>query len=75
MNPIGLKKTLHDGFFMLLFDVAVIGAGPAGGSAARNSAKNGLKTVVLEEHKTIGEPVHCGECLDGLAFKRLNLTR
>ncbi len=53
------------------FDVAVIGAGPAGGSAAFHAAKAGLSTVLLEEHEVIGEPVHCGECLSDIALKRM----
>lgn len=53
-----------------LYDVAVVGAGPAGGSTALHSAKNGLKTVLLEEHAVVGEPVHCGECLSGLAVDK-----
>ncbi|MEM2138091.1 MAG: NAD(P)/FAD-dependent oxidoreductase [Candidatus Anstonellaceae archaeon] len=55
------------------FDVAIIGAGPAGTYAAYTAAKAGLKTVVFEEHPNIGEPVHCGECLSELATKRLGL--
>ncbi len=55
------------------FDVAVIGAGPAGTFAAYTAAKSGLKTAVFEEHEKIGEPVHCGECLSELATKRLGL--
>ncbi|MBU1196953.1 NAD(P)/FAD-dependent oxidoreductase [Candidatus Micrarchaeota archaeon] len=57
------------------YDLAIVGAGPAGGSTALHAAKLGLKTVVLEEHASVGEPVHCGECLSGLAvdkfFKQL----
>ena len=44
-----------------LFDVAIVGAGPAGLSAAQRTAKSGLKTVVFEEHPVIGIPVQCGE--------------
>ncbi|MFH0954844.1 MAG: NAD(P)/FAD-dependent oxidoreductase [Candidatus Micrarchaeota archaeon] len=55
------------------FDVLIIGAGPAGGNAGRNAAELGLKTAILEEHKTVGEPVHCGECLSQLALERQNL--
>lgn len=57
---------------MAVLDVAVIGAGPAGGSAARHSVELGLKTVLLEEHKSVGEPVHCGECLSELSMQRLH---
>lgn len=54
-----------------VFDVLIIGAGPAGGSAALHSAKNGLKVLVVEEHQAVGEPVHCGECLSQVACDRM----
>ncbi|MCX6772288.1 MAG: NAD(P)/FAD-dependent oxidoreductase, partial [Candidatus Micrarchaeota archaeon] len=52
---------------MEFFDIAVIGAGPAGTFAAYTAAKAGLTVGVFEEHEKIGEPVHCGECLSLLA--------
>ena len=55
------------------FDVAVIGAGPAGTYAAYAAAKAGISVAVFEEHERVGEPVHCGECLSELATKRLGL--
>lgn len=55
------------------FDVAIIGAGPAGCSAAYHCAQSGFSTVLLEEHQTVGEPVHCGECLSLVALKRHSL--
>jgi digeranylgeranylglycerophospholipid reductase len=42
-------------------DVLVVGAGPAGSSAARAAAKCGLKTILIEEDKEIGDPVQCAE--------------
>ncbi|MFA6489204.1 MAG: NAD(P)/FAD-dependent oxidoreductase [Candidatus Micrarchaeia archaeon] len=56
------------------FDIAIIGAGPAGTYAAYAAAKNGLRAVVFEEHEKVGEPVHCGECLSLLAAQRLGLA-
>ncbi|MDP2717841.1 MAG: FAD-dependent oxidoreductase [Candidatus Micrarchaeota archaeon] len=56
---------------MSVYDVIVIGAGPAGGSAAYHAAKQGLSVLVLEEHRAIGEPVHCGECLSQIACERM----
>ncbi len=56
-----------------VYDVVVIGAGPAGGSAAMYSAKKGLKTIILEEHASIGDPVHCGECLSEMAEIRMDI--
>jgi digeranylgeranylglycerophospholipid reductase len=44
-------------------ELAIIGAGPAGTFCALKSAKLGVKTILIEEHPKIGEPVHCGECL------------
>ncbi|VVB66733.1 Digeranylgeranylglycerophospholipid reductase [Candidatus Gugararchaeum adminiculabundum] len=56
-----------------MYDVVIIGSGPAGASAGLHAAKAGLKTAILEEHKTIGEPVHCGECLSEIGAQRLGL--
>lgn len=41
------------------YDVAVVGAGPAGSRSARNLAKAGLRVALLEEHRLIGVPSHC----------------
>ncbi len=39
--------------------ITIVGAGPAGSYAAYLLAKKGKNVRVLEEHKTIGEPVQC----------------
>ncbi|MFH1586656.1 MAG: NAD(P)/FAD-dependent oxidoreductase [Candidatus Diapherotrites archaeon] len=44
-------------------DVLVIGAGPAGLSAARAAALSGAKVICLEKKKKIGEPVKCAEAI------------
>ena len=54
-------------------DVLVIGAGPGGGNAALQSARQGLSTMLIEDHSAIGTPVHCGECISDLACDNLNL--
>ena len=41
------------------YDVVIIGGGPAGLSAARSAAENGVSVIVLEEHGEIGLPHHC----------------
>lgn len=45
------------------FDVAVVGAGPAGSTTARILARKGYKTAVIERRSEIGVPIHCGELL------------
>jgi digeranylgeranylglycerophospholipid reductase len=45
------------------FDVAVVGAGPAGSLAARAAAEGGARTVVLDHRAELGHPVQCGEFL------------
>jgi digeranylgeranylglycerophospholipid reductase len=45
------------------YDVIVIGAGPAGSTAAKIAAERALEVLVLEEHPIIGVPVHCSGVL------------
>ena len=40
------------------YDVAIVGAGPAGLSAAFTAAKSGAKVAVFEKSKEIGYPLH-----------------
>ena len=42
---------------LLEYDVAVIGAGPAGSNAAYECAKNGYSVIILEEDPVVGVPV------------------
>ena len=45
----------------LVYDIVVVGAGPAGGVAARHSAKGGARVLIVEEHNEVGVPVNCAE--------------
>ena len=48
---------------MQLFDVAIVGGGPAGSSCAAFCAVAGLRTLVLDREKFPREKV-CGDCLN-----------
>jgi digeranylgeranylglycerophospholipid reductase len=45
------------------YDVVVVGAGPAGSTAARFAAKAGARVLVLEKDRDVGYPVRCGEAV------------
>jgi digeranylgeranylglycerophospholipid reductase len=61
------RQTVHD--------VVVIGAGPAGLTAAADLSAAGRDVVVLEEHDGIGRPVHCTGVLGYNAFDELDFPR
>jgi geranylgeranyl reductase family protein len=43
----------------LIYDVAVVGGGPAGLALAKKLCAHNVSAVVLEEHDEVGMPVHC----------------
>jgi geranylgeranyl reductase family protein len=50
-----------------MYDVTVVGAGPAGCRAAELISKNGYDVLILEEHSNVGKPVQC----TGLVSKKI----
>src|SRR3972149_7845569 len=52
LSPVGGART---------HDVIVVGAGPAGSTAARYAARRGLNVLILDRRKVVGVPVQCGE--------------
>lgn len=56
-----------------MLDVAIIGGGPGGLSAARGLAAGGWSVAVFEEHDAIGMPVHCTGVLADDAIGRWDL--
>ncbi|MBU4445065.1 FAD-dependent oxidoreductase, partial [bacterium] len=43
------------------YDIVVVGAGPAGSTAARFAASLGASVSLLERDREIGVPVRCAE--------------
>ncbi|MEA1966230.1 MAG: NAD(P)/FAD-dependent oxidoreductase [Euryarchaeota archaeon] len=56
------------------YDVVVVGAGPAGCLAAKYAAKNGAKTLIIEEHASIGSPVQCAGLLSTRAIRECEVV-
>jgi len=45
------------------YDVIVVGAGPAGSTAAKYAAANGAEVLLIDKKKDIGSPIQCGGLL------------
>ena len=60
---------------MTELDVIVVGAGPAGAEAARAAGGAGLRTLLVEEHATVGVPNHCTGKLSHHAFLEFDIPR
>lgn len=54
-------------------DVLVIGAGPAGSSAAKHAAINGAEVLMIEKKSEIGTPKRCAEGVSKDGLKKLNI--
>ena len=54
--------------------VLVVGAGPAGGSAAFEATSKGLDVVILEKRREVGLPVRCAEYIPSQLVREINLV-
>ena len=58
-----------------MHDIVIVGGGPAGLRAGARLARAGFRAAVLEEHPSVGEPVHCTGILAAEAFDEFSLSR
>lgn len=56
-------------------DILVIGAGPAGSSAARAAALEGLRVVLVDRRSVLGVPVQCAEYIPAQLVGAVHLGR
>lgn len=59
----------------LRYDVIVIGAGPAGSSAARAAARRGLSVLLVDKRAEVGRPVQCAEYVSRLILQEVPVPR
>ena len=52
------------------YDIVIVGAGPAGSTAARFAAMNGCSVLLLEKDREIGVPVRCGEAVSEISLNK-----
>jgi digeranylgeranylglycerophospholipid reductase len=55
---------------MRVYDVIVVGAGPAGSMAAKTAAEKGLDVLLVEKRQEIGTPVRCAEGISKTGVER-----
>ncbi len=55
-------------------DVLVVGGGPAGSMAAQTVARHGLRVLLVDKKKRIGERPHCGEFIPEKLMNEFDLS-
>jgi len=56
-------------------DILVVGAGPAGSSAALNASSQGMKVLLIDGKDVIGNPVRCAEYIPKQLLGELTLNK
>ena len=56
-------------------DILVVGAGPAGASAARKAALSGAYVLLAEQRDVVGVPVQCAEFIPKFLFGKIEMDK
>ncbi|MCB0520961.1 MAG: NAD(P)/FAD-dependent oxidoreductase [Lewinellaceae bacterium] len=57
-----------------VFDIVVIGSGPAGATTARIAAQKGLKVLLVDKRQELGAPIQCSGAVSRHALEELGIT-
>lgn len=55
------------------YEIVIVGAGPAGSTAARYAAENGADVLLIDKRQELGVPVQCGEALSEEVLDELDI--
>ncbi len=56
------------------YDIVVVGAGPAGSSAAKAAAERGAKVLLIDRKQRVGVPVQCAEFVPRFIFRHAHFS-
>jgi geranylgeranyl reductase family protein len=56
------------------YDIVVIGAGPAGSSAAKAAAEGGAEVLLIDRRQRVGVPVQCAEFVPQWIFRHAHFS-
>jgi geranylgeranyl reductase family protein len=56
----------------LSYDLLIVGAGPAGTTAAKIASEKGIHTLIIEKKACVGSPVQCAEHIPKLLIHQVN---
>ena len=56
-------------------DILIVGAGPAGSSAALTAVRTGMRVILVERRPVIGVPVRCAEYIPALLLGKIDVEK
>ncbi|MEL7162448.1 MAG: FAD-dependent oxidoreductase, partial [Bacteroidota bacterium] len=56
-----------------VYDLVVVGSGPAGATVARYAATNGLSVLLIDKRQELGAPIQCSGAVSRHALEEVDL--